>query len=44
MQNDLSPTDDQKILKVLAALLDGIEGYLSEYGDLKYWKPEAIVA
>lgn len=34
--------DLEYVLRLLAAVLDGVEGYESETGDLRYWNHKAV--
>ena len=35
-------TNRQTLLTILEQLLDGVDGYESEHGDLRYWDPKAV--
>lgn len=40
----MSMTSLDQVRAILAALLDGVDGFESEHGYLRYWSPEAVRA
>lgn len=34
----------REVLRLLVAMLDGVNGYESETGDLRYWQPHEVEA
>jgi hypothetical protein len=39
--SDKKPTRAE-LLKIIERLIDGIDGYECEHGDLRYWKPADV--